>query len=87
MKLIECGVAVLALLLLAAPLQAEPLQAAPVKLWETDGFKGPESALPVPAEGFAYVSNIAGKPSEKNGKGFISKVTLDAGKIIELEWA
>ncbi len=87
MKLIECGVAVLALLLLAAPLQAEPLQAAPVKLWETDGFKGPESALPVPAEGFAYVSNIAGKPSEKNSKGFISKVALDDGKIIELEWA
>lgn len=82
MKSIAFGLAVLALLVLAAPSQAEP-----VKLWETTGFKGPESALPVPAEGFAYVSNVAGKPTEKNGNGFISKVALEDGKIIELEWA
>ncbi len=82
MKSIQPGLTILALLVLVAPLQAEP-----VKLWETAGFKGPESALPVAAEGFVYVSNVAGKPTEKNGNGFISKVALADGKIIELEWA
>src|SRR5450755_4425877 len=59
---------------------------APVKLWETTGLKTPESALPVPAEGFAYVSNIAGKPTDKDGNGFISKVSLKDGKLIEPKW-
>jgi len=59
----------------------------PVVLWETAGFKTPESALPVPAEGFAYVSNVAGQPTDKDGNGFISKVSLADGKIIALEWA
>ena len=61
--------------------------AQPVTLWETTGLKTPESALPVPAEGFAYVSNVAGKPTDKDGNGFISKVSLADGKIIALEWA
>jgi DNA-binding beta-propeller fold protein YncE len=59
----------------------------PTVLWETTGLKTPESALPVPAEGFAYVSNVAGKPTDKDGNGFISKVSLADGKIIALEWA
>jgi sugar lactone lactonase YvrE len=61
--------------------------AQPVVLWETTGLKTPESALPVPAEGFAYVSNVAGNPTDKDGNGFISKVSLADGKIIALEWA
>src|SRR5688572_28570512 len=61
--------------------------AQPTVLWETSGLKTPESALPVPAEGFAYVSNVAGGPVMKDGNGFISKVSLADGKIIELEWA
>jgi sugar lactone lactonase YvrE len=40
----------------------------------------------VPAEGFAYVSNVAGQPTDKDGNGFISKVSLADGKIIALEW-
>ena len=59
----------------------------PTVLWETTGLKTPESALPVPAEGFAYVSNVAGGPTDKDGNGFISKVSLADGKIIALEWA
>ena len=59
----------------------------PVVLWETTGLKTPELALPVPAEGFAYVSNVAGNPTDKDGNGFISKVSLADGKIIALEWA
>lgn len=62
-------------------------QAAPVKLWETAGFKTPESALPDPTATFAYVSNVNGKPVDKDGNGFISKVSLKDGKLIELEWA
>lgn len=61
--------------------------AQPVVLWETTGLKTPKSALPVPAEGFAYVSNVAGNPTDKDGNGFISKVSLADGKIIALEWA
>jgi DNA-binding beta-propeller fold protein YncE len=60
--------------------------AQPTVLWETSGLKTPESALPVPAEGFAYVSNVAGNPTDKDGHGFISKVSLADGKIIALEW-
>ena len=74
----------IASLLLAA---ATPAVCAPVKVWETTGLKTPESALPVPEEGIAYVSNVNGKPTEKDGNGFISKVSLKGGKIIELEWA
>src|SRR5688572_2247980 len=59
----------------------------PALLWEKTGFKTPESALPVPAEGFAYVSNVAGQPTDKDGNGFISKVSLADGKVIALEWA
>jgi sugar lactone lactonase YvrE len=47
----------------------------------------PESALPVPAEGFAYVSNINGEPTAKDGNGFISKISLADGKVLALEWA
>lgn len=61
--------------------------AQPTVLWQTSGLKTPESALPVPVEGFAYVSNVAGNPTDKDGNGFISKVSLADGKIIALEWA
>lgn len=60
---------------------------APVVLWETAGLKTPESALPVPEAGFAYVSNVNGAPTEKDGNGFISKVGLKDGKVVALEWA
>ncbi len=77
----------LALALVAAGAALADVRAQPVLLWETSGLKTPESALPVPSEGFAYVSNVAGKPTEKDGNGFISKVSLADGKITALEWA
>jgi hypothetical protein len=73
-------------LLLAAGLHSTA-DAEPAVQWETSGFKTPESVLPVPAEGFAYVSNVAGQPLDKDGNGFISKISLADGKIIALEWA
>jgi hypothetical protein len=76
-----------ALALVAASASLADVRAQPVLLWETSGLKTPESALPVPSEGFAYVSNVAGKPTEKDGNGFISKVSLADGKITALEWA
>ncbi len=57
------------------------------KLWETDStLKVPESVLYHAAEKILFVSNIDGKPAEKDLKGSISKVSLD-GKIVTLDWA
>lgn len=82
MKVFGFGVIAAALVAGAVSVHCEP-----IKLWETTGLSNPESALPVPDEGFAYVSNIAGGVTEKDGDGFISKVALDDGKIIALKWA
>ena len=73
--------------LMAASAVFAGAHAQPTVLWETTGLKTPELALPVPAEGFAYVSNVAGNPTDKDGNGFISKVSFADGKIIALEWA
>ncbi|MBI1648522.1 SMP-30/gluconolactonase/LRE family protein [Hyphomicrobium sulfonivorans] len=76
-----------ALAALAATAFFAAAQAEPTLLWETKGFSTPESVLAVPAEGFAYVSNVAGNPLDKDGNGFISKVSLADGKIIARKWA
>lgn len=56
------------------------------KAWETKAvFKNPESAVFDTERAIIYVSNVAGKTMEKNGQGFLSKLSLD-GKVIELEW-
>lgn len=57
-----------------------------VKKWETDStLKVPESVYFDAGNKVLYVSNIDGKPSEKDGKGSIGKVGVD-GKIIAAEW-
>ena len=54
--------------------------------WQTKKeLRVPESVLYDEAGNILYVSNINGKPTEKNGQGFISKVSLD-GKIEVLKW-
>jgi len=54
--------------------------------WSTDTLlRVPESVLFDSKANILYVSNIDGKSNEKDGKGFISKVSTD-GKIITLEW-
>lgn len=80
------SIAAAMLLTLAGGLHAAAL-AEPTVLWEAAGFKTPESVLPVPGEGFAYVSNVVGGPTTKDGNGFISKISLADGKVIALEWA
>jgi sugar lactone lactonase YvrE len=58
-----------------------------IKQWETEKeLRVPESVLYDESENILYVSNINGRPTEKNGRGFISKVSLD-GKIEVLKWA
>ena len=56
------------------------------RLWETDTLlKTPESALPYFKGDYIFVSNIDGKPAEKDGKGSVGKVAFD-GKIIVTDW-
>jgi sugar lactone lactonase YvrE len=58
-----------------------------IKQWETEKeLRVPESVLYDESGNILYVSNINGRPTEKNGQGFISKVSLD-GKIEVLKWA
>lgn len=70
-----------------APLAAcdNSSEAEPSQVWELAGFEAPESALPVMADGVIYVSNVAGKPTDKDGNGYISKVSLD-GKMLTQKW-
>ena len=69
MKLQGCVAATM--LLLAGAL---PALSAPVVVWETSGLSTPESALPDPTGTFAYVSNVAGNPTEKDGNGMPRRV-------------
>ena len=56
------------------------------KLWETPkGLEVPESVLYDENHQIVYVSNISGKSTLKNNKGFIAKVGID-GSIKPLNW-
>lgn len=59
--------------------------AEPAMVWELSGFEAPESALPVKAENLIYVSNVNGNAPDKDGNGYISKVSLD-GKMLVQKW-
>jgi sugar lactone lactonase YvrE len=59
--------------------------AAPKLLWETKGLAQPESVVEDPATGVIYVSNINGAVMQKDGNGFISRLTAD-GKMLEQQW-
>ena len=57
-----------------------------VKLWESpNSFKTPESVCFDPSHDVLYISNIDGKPTDKDGNGFISRLGTD-GAIKELRW-
>lgn len=62
---------------------------APVTLelvWRLGGFAGPESVAPSADGSFLYVSNVNGGAADKDGNGFISKVSTD-GKMLERNWS
>jgi sugar lactone lactonase YvrE len=57
----------------------------PTMLWETAGFKQPESVLYDAPRGVFYVSNVNGSPPEKDGNGYISMVA-PGGIVVSEEW-
>ncbi len=65
----------------AAP-PAAATQAAPI---DVSGFEQPESALHDPDADVYLVSNIAGSPFAKDGRGFISRVDPN-GRVLAREW-
>ena len=74
-------------LILLAATHATGQSSSLVKSWESDStFKVPECVLYYPTDNMLYVSNIDGKPSEKDLKGSISRVSVD-GKAITHNWA
>jgi DNA-binding beta-propeller fold protein YncE len=57
-----------------------------IQVWQTEAvFRQPESAVFDPGEGYIYISNVDGAAGDKDGKGFISRLTTD-GKVEQLEW-
>jgi sugar lactone lactonase YvrE len=72
--------------ILALILCSSPAAAAPKLLWEAKGLAQPESVVQDPATGAIYVSNINGAIMQKDGNGFIAKLSPD-GKMIERQWA
>ena len=55
------------------------------KLWEVDGLDNPESVVYDPVNDVLYVSNVNGAANEKDGNGYIAKVSL-TGEIINKHW-
>lgn len=53
-------------------------------VWETDTTLTTNESV-LPHEGVLYVSNIDGKPTDKDGQGYISKLNTD-GQVINLKW-
>ncbi len=57
------------------------------KLWETPtNLKNPESVAYASKQNVLFVSNVNGKPNQKDQNGFISEVSPSNGSIINLNW-
>lgn len=70
------------MILIATPiLAAETLQLQ----WENNQLKDPESVVFDERSKLLFISNVNGGPTDKNGKGFISTMTLD-GKMSRVKW-
>jgi sugar lactone lactonase YvrE len=62
--------------------QEEP----PAGVWTIDqGLAQPESAYYDAASQSIFISNLAGSPSEKDGKGWITRADVN-GKVLAAEW-
>ncbi len=53
--------------------------------WELEGFKNPESAVHDPRLNILYISNVNGKPKDKDGNGYVSIVSVN-GKLLNEKW-
>ena len=57
------------------------------KLWETPAnLKNPESVAYAPKQDVLFISNVNGKPDQKDQNGFISRVSPSNGSITDLNW-
>jgi sugar lactone lactonase YvrE len=63
----------------------QPAVAQGEPVWEATGLMAPESAVYNATSNILYVSNINGGPMDRDGNGFISKLSLD-GKVVEAQW-
>ncbi|MEV8465161.1 hypothetical protein AB0T83_00015 [Fluviibacterium sp. DFM31] len=54
-------------------------------VWTVEGLDAPESAFYDDARDVLYVSNIAGGATEKNGKGYISRISPE-GEVLDAQW-
>jgi sugar lactone lactonase YvrE len=72
---------------LAAFLSCSPSpRSAAEQVWATERImKTPESVLYDGARDVLYVSNINGGPADKDGNGFLSRLSTE-GDILELQW-
>ena len=64
---------------------AAPAQAEVKEIWRLGGFAHPESVKYDPVHGVYYVTSINGGPLDKDGNGYISKVSTE-GKMITQHW-
>ena len=53
--------------------------------WQVNNFDQPESVVVNSATQAIYVSNINGQPTELNGKGYISKLSIK-GEVLDKHW-
>ncbi len=61
-------------------------QEAPPDAWTIDkGLSQPESAYYDAGSQSIFISNLAGRPDEKDGKGWITRADIN-GKVVETEW-
>jgi DNA-binding beta-propeller fold protein YncE len=72
-----------ALLLFQASVYAEDITLE--QLWETDALSNPESVVYDGKFNTIYVSNVNGGAGDKDGNGFISRLSPD-GKVLDQEW-
>jgi len=80
-SVITTSAVILSSLMVITPTYASELDL----LWQLDNFDQPESVVANPPKKAIYVSNINGQPTELNGKGYISKVSVD-GKMLKKHW-
>lgn len=69
------------LLLTVAPVHAQE----PELLWVAEGFSNPESVIYDHTSDTIYISSVNGQAMEKDGNGFLSRVSPD-GSIRDREW-
>ncbi len=68
--------------------EAKPTKGPPTltTTWTTAGFERPESVLLSADGNWLYVSNILGEGTDRDGNGYIARVSKD-GEILEAKWA